>query len=115
MALVTKQILAAQGSAPLSQKAPARKLRRSEWAFVALILAVAAAGRLFLAARGWPTFNSDESIIGLMTDDILRHGAHPIFFYGQNYMGALQAYLAVPFFLLLGATPFALLVTATIE
>ena len=102
-----------------SQEAPLRMANRTarlvEWAFVALTLAVAAAGRLMLAARGWPGFNSDESIVGLMTDDILRHGAHPVFFYGQNYMGALQAYLAVPFFLLLGATPFALQVTATIE
>ena len=68
-----------------------------------------------LAAQGWPGFESDESIVGLMTDDILRHGAHPVFFYGQHYMGALQAYLAAPFFLLFGATPFALLVTATAE
>jgi hypothetical protein len=86
------------------------------WVVLALTLALAAAGRLLLAARrGWPTFNSDESIVGLMTDDILRHGAHPVFFYGQNYMGVLQAYLAVPFFLLLGGTPYALLVTATAE
>ena len=92
-----------------------RSARLVEWAFVALTLALAAVGRLVLAARGWPGFNSDESIVGLMTDDILRHGAHPVFFYGQNYMGALQAYLAVPFFLLLGATPFALQVTATTE
>jgi hypothetical protein len=87
----------------------------SEWSIIALILALAAVGRLLLAAQGWPGVDSDESIVGLMTDDILRHGAHPVFFYGQNYMGALQAYLAVPFFLLLGATPFALLVTATAE
>ncbi|HEY7022033.1 MAG TPA: hypothetical protein VH349_13015 [Ktedonobacterales bacterium] len=92
-----------------------RGARLAEWSFVALTLALAAVGRLALAALGWPGFNSDESIIGLMTDGILRHGAHPVFFYGQNYMGALQAYLAVPFFLLLGATPFALQVTATVE
>ncbi len=91
------------------------RLRLDEWGVVALILALAALGRLVLAAHGWPDFDSDESIVGLMTDDILRHGAHPVFFYGQNYMGALQAYLAVPFFLLLGATPFALLATATTE
>ncbi|HEX3269387.1 MAG TPA: hypothetical protein VHR15_01970 [Ktedonobacterales bacterium] len=92
-----------------------RKAHLIEWSIVALILALAALGRLVLAAHGWPAFNSDESIVGLMSDDILRHGAHPVFFYGQNYMGALQAYLAVPFFLLLGATPFALQVTATTE
>jgi hypothetical protein len=99
---------------PLSS-ANAVKSRLGERIFVAVTLAFAAAGRLTLAARGWPGFNSDESIVGLMTDDILRHGAHPVFFYGQNYMGALQSYLAVPFFLLFGATPFAVQVTATAE
>jgi hypothetical protein len=110
-----ERAFAAQGRQEAPQPMANRAARLGEWAFIALTLALAAAGRLVLAARGWPNFNSDESIVGLMTNDIMRHGAHPVFFYGQNYMGALQAYLAVPFFLLLGATPFALLVTATAE
>jgi dolichyl-phosphate-mannose-protein mannosyltransferase len=114
MALGTDLALAARERTTALQRMAARWLL-GEWAFVALILALAAVGRIMLAARGWPAFNSDESIVGLMTDDILRHGAHPVFFYGQNYMGALQSYLAVPFFLLLGATPFALQVTATAQ
>ena len=108
MALGTDLTLAARERTAALQQTVARRLRLDEWSVVALILALAALGRLVLAAHGWPDFDSDESIVGLMTDDILRHGAHPVFFYGQNYMGALQAYLAVPFFLLLGATPFAL-------
>jgi hypothetical protein len=115
MALGTDLTLAARERTAALQQTVARRLRLDEWSIVALILALAALGRLVLAAHGWPDFDSDESIVGLMTDDILRHGAHPVFFYGQNYMGALQAYLAVPFFLLLGATPFALLATATTE
>jgi Dolichyl-phosphate-mannose-protein mannosyltransferase len=115
MALGTDLTLAARERTTALQQTVARRLRLDEWGVVALILALAALGRLLLAAHGWPDFDSDESIVGLMTDDILRHGAHPVFFYGQNYMGALQAYLAVPFFLLFGATPFALLVMATTE
>jgi hypothetical protein len=115
MALGTDLTLAARERTAALQQTVARRLRLDEWSVVALILALAAVGRLVLAAHGWPDFDSDESIVGLMTDDILRHGAHPVFFYGQNYMGALQAYLAVPFFLLLGATPFALLAAATTE
>jgi hypothetical protein len=68
-----------------------------------------------LAARGWSYINSDEGVWGLMVDDIRRHGAHPIFLYGAHYMGALQTYLAVPFFALLGPTSFALHVTTTAE
>ncbi|HEY7022034.1 MAG TPA: hypothetical protein VH349_13020 [Ktedonobacterales bacterium] len=115
MALGTDLTLAARERTAALQQTVARRLRLDEWSVVALILALAALGRIVLAAHGWPDFDSDESIVGLMTDDILRHGAHPVFFYGQNYMGALQAYLAVPFFLLLGSTPFALLATATTE
>ncbi|HEX9413686.1 MAG TPA: hypothetical protein VF916_09305, partial [Ktedonobacterales bacterium] len=41
--------------------------------------------------------------------------AHPVFFYGQDYMGALQAYLAAPVFAVLGPTTFALHVTTTVQ
>jgi len=39
---------------------------------------------------------------------INAHGEHPIFFYGQAYMGSLEAYLAAPVFRLLGASDFTL-------
>ncbi|MGH2517781.1 MAG: ArnT family glycosyltransferase, partial [Ktedonobacterales bacterium] len=35
---------------------------------------------------------------------ILRNGAHPIFFYGQNYMGALEAYLGAAAFKVFGVS-----------
>src|SRR5579885_3469916 len=82
---------------------------------VVVMLAAAAAVRLALAARGWPGVNSDESVMGLMADDVLWHGAHPVFFYGQHYMGALQAYLSVPIFLIVGPTTFALHATTTLQ
>ncbi len=88
---------------------------RREALLVAATLAVAAVLRLTLAARGWSYINSDEGVWGLMVDDIRWHGAHPIFLYGAHYMGALQTYLAVPFFALLGPTSFALHVTTTAE
>lgn len=56
---------------------------------------------LLLAAAGWKAallvwdvfpFNSDEAIVTLMARHILA-GARPIFFYGQAYMGSLDAYL----------------------
>src|SRR5690348_6499925 len=50
--------------------------------------------RLTLAALGWPATDSDEATFGLMARHISERGAHPIFFYGQNYMGAVEAYLA---------------------
>jgi 4-amino-4-deoxy-L-arabinose transferase-like glycosyltransferase len=44
-----------------------------------------------LAADAFP-FNSDEAIVGLMARHILQ-GRWPVFFYGQAYMGSLDATL----------------------
>ncbi len=76
---------------------------------VATALVAAGLGvRVWLTLRGWPALDSDEAIVGLMARHILYNGEHPIFYYGQHYMGALEAYLAVPFFWLLGPTQLAL-------
>jgi hypothetical protein len=80
-----------------------------------MVVAAALLLRLGLGGLGWPTLNSDEATVGLMADDILWHGARPVFFYGQAYMGALQAYLAAPLFALFGPTNFALHLTTTLE
>ena len=60
--------------------------------------------RLLLLLSGWPHSNIDESTVGEMAINIAYHGDHPVFFYGQNYMGALQAYLAAGMFVLTGAS-----------
>ncbi len=46
-------------------------------------------------------FNSDEAIVGLMARHIL-FGERPIFFYGQAYMGSLDAYLVALGFSIIG-------------
>jgi 4-amino-4-deoxy-L-arabinose transferase-like glycosyltransferase len=46
-------------------------------------------------------FDADEAIVGLMAKHILA-GERPLFFYGQYYMGSLDAYLVSLGFLLLG-------------
>ncbi len=71
------------------------------------LLALGGALRLWLVLRGWPALDSDEAIIGLMGRHIL-HGARPLFFYGQHYLGALDAYIAAGFFAVLGPTTLAL-------
>jgi hypothetical protein len=86
-------------------------LQGREVFWLAATLALAAALRLLLAARGWPYSNSDEANTGLMGIDITWHGALPAFTYGIHHVGALDAYLQVPFFLALGPTNFAMHVT----
>lgn len=82
--------------------------RRYEVSAAGALFLLAAGLRLWLAARGWPYLNSDEAVMGLMGVDIWRSGAHPVFTYTQDYIGALQAYIAAPFFALLNGDPLAL-------
>lgn len=55
----------------------------------------------WLIASGNIPFNADEAIVGLMARHILQ-GERPVFFYGQNYMGSLDAWLVSLGFTLLG-------------
>ncbi|MFT5124860.1 MAG: hypothetical protein ACI97B_003499 [Verrucomicrobiales bacterium] len=71
------------------------------WKHLALCLTTGVIFRIvaaFLTFRG----NFDSTTVGLMALDILK-GARPLFFYGQNYMGALEAYGAAFFVQLFGA------------
>ena len=54
---------------------------------------------------------ADEGIVGLMAMHIREGRALPIFFYGQHYLGALEAYLAALSFSLFGASLLALRAT----
>lgn len=104
----------AQPEHPAEHKSALLGLPGREVLFLAATLAVAAALRLTLAARGWPYSNSDEANTGLMGIDILWHGAHPAFTYGIHHVGALDAYLQVPFFLALGPTNLAMHATTAV-
>src|SRR6266566_2527152 len=76
---------------------------------IALVLIVGATIlRLVFTSQGGPLTNSDEATIGVMALHIAYHGEHPIFFYGQNYMGAFEAYVAAIFFHLFGPSLFSL-------
>jgi len=41
--------------------------------------------------------NMDEAVIGIMAQDILR-GEFPLFYYGQSYIGPIEAFFTAPFF-----------------
>ena len=64
--------------------------------------------RLILIGLNWPLTNSDEGTIGIMALHIAYGGEHPTFFYGQNYMGPLEAYLGAGLFHLFGPSLFTL-------
>jgi len=74
----------------------------------AILIGAAVALRLWLIDRGLPPFDSDEGTMGLMALHINGRGEHPVFLYGQTYMGSLEAYLAAGIFRVAGASDFTL-------
>lgn len=84
-----------------------RKIGTHELLFVGLLV-LAFVIRLGLISQGWPATNSDEGTIGLMGLHIAFNGEHPIFYYGQDYMGPHQAYVAALLFRLFGPSLFML-------
>lgn len=66
------------------------------------IFILAAILRIAFVSLGGPLTNSDEGTIGIMALHVAYRGAHPIFYYGQNYMGSFEAFVAAVFFHLFG-------------
>ena len=64
--------------------------------------------RVWLTAVDAPLTNSDEATMGLAALHIWRGEDFPVYFYGQHYMGTIEAYLAAPLVGLLGTTTLAL-------
>src|SRR6266851_1825321 len=62
--------------------------------WVCLLLALLV--RVWLVARTNGVIDGDEVLVGVQAEHILR-GALPIYFYGQPYMGSLEAYLVALF------------------
>ena len=79
------------------------------YTLIAGIIILGAIGlRLFFLAIGMPEVNGDEGTMGIEAMHIAFQGQHPVFLYGQDYMGVLEAYIAAFFFHLFGVSPFTL-------
>ena len=73
----------------------------------ALIVLLSVVYKLLLLALNAVPFNGDEAIVALMARHILR-GERPVFFYGQAYLGATDAWLGAVSFSIFGETVFAI-------
>ncbi len=69
-------------------------------------LAAVARGAIFMAPG--VRFDADQAVVGLMAKHISEGRAFPVYFYGQSYLLAVEAYLAAPVMWLLGPTEVAL-------
>ena len=118
-------------SQPLSQpdtlpRTPALAVRRSwvtptsgwagsliDWtnrrphALLLLAIALSLFVRITLLIRTHAMIDGDEALVGIQAQHIL-HGARPVYFYGQAYMGSLEAYLAAGVFAIFGSSAWAL-------
>ena len=73
--------------------------------WIAMVLAVAV--RIWLAVHTHGVIAGDEAMVGLQAEHILR-GEHPIYYYGQPYMGSFEAYFLAAIFLLTGPSTWAM-------
>ncbi len=67
-------------------------LKRLDIVLAVMCFAGALLARAPFVQRGETLLHSDEAIVGLMAQDIAAGRQLPIYFYGQRYMGALEAY-----------------------
>ena len=82
--------------------------RRMALAVVLLVVAAVAIARSVVFMLPGVRFDADQAVVGLMAKHISEGRAFPVFFYGQSYLLALEAYLAAPLMWLLGPTEVAL-------
>lgn len=75
---------------------------------IAILSALVIARSFVYAAYEQSYFDSDQAIVGLMAKHLSEGRAFPLFFYGQAYMLAVEAWWMVPFFWIGGPTVAAL-------
>ncbi|MBI2414144.1 MAG: discoidin domain-containing protein [Deltaproteobacteria bacterium] len=72
--------------------------------FIIIMLAGASLRYYVIKADLGVTIDSDEAVIGLMGKHILEGREFPAYFYGQGYMGSLEAFLAAGAFAIFGVS-----------
>lgn len=75
---------------------------------IAFLLLIAILLRVFFMLHNWPATDSEEGTMGLEALHILTKGEHPIYLYGQYYMGVVEAYVGASLFKLFGISIFSL-------
>ncbi len=78
-------------------------LRSPLWFCLLLALGL----RIWLVIRTQGFIDGDEAVVGIQAQHILR-GELPVYYYGQPYMGSLEAYLIALIFALVGPSTWAM-------
>ena len=89
----------------LAQQMVAPALRRRERAIAAgVVLLIVVLRSVVFVFWEQAHFDSDQAITGLMARHLSQLRGFPVFYYGQNYMLAVEAWLAAPIFAVAGAS-----------
>ncbi len=106
--------IAAKGPAHVSQASPETKKARYGWRSQALFLLplwicllTGILVRIYLIIHTHGAIAADEAETGIQAEHILR-GELPVYYYGQAYMGSLEAYILALMFAITGPSVFAL-------
>ncbi len=68
-----------------------------------LCLLIALLVRIWLVIHTNGVIDGDEALVGIQAQHILQ-GEHPLYFYGQPYMGSLEAYIVALLFAITGSS-----------
>ncbi|HEY1297417.1 MAG TPA: glycosyltransferase family 39 protein [Chloroflexota bacterium] len=74
------------------------------WVGLSLILLAGLALRLAVIASPLGEIDGDEAVVGLMARHIAFLGERPVFYWGQPYLGSLEAFTAAPLFRLFNSS-----------
>lgn len=80
-----------------------RKAKVRQAGLFAIVITIGVAVQTWAALQWSVNFDSDEAIFGLMARHILQ-GHIPTYYYGQRYLGSLDAILSAPLIHWLGNT-----------
>lgn len=88
---------------------------RTTWFALALVLLVLIGLGLRLAVIAGPLgeIDGDEAVVGLMARHIAFLGERPVFYWGQPYLGSLEAFTAAPLFRVFDSSTFLLKLVPT--
>jgi hypothetical protein len=85
--------------------------RSTDFAYILFLIIIGLALRLDFILPVNSVIDADEAIVGLMARHIVEGRSIPIFYYGQHYMGSLEAILTAGMFRLFGESSFVLKLT----
>ena len=97
-----------------ARSSPATESDFSDVVYLLFLMIVGLALRLDFVLPANSVIDADEAIVGLMARHLLAGADIPIFYYGQHYMGSLEAIITAGMFYLFGESSFTLKLTPLI-